>query len=207
MSRSKSSGKWLREHFDDPYVKQSQIDGYRSRSAYKLIEINNKYKILNNGTNIVDLGAAPGGWIQAITKSIKPSNIIGLDLLEIEPINGAKLIVGDFTDNNILDDLLKHLDNKPLDLVLSDMAPNMSGHTEIDIPRSMYLAELAQDFANMTLKKEGHLVMKVFQGEGFDTLLKSLRTEYKKVMSFKPKSSRPRSKELYLVCKNKKHQA
>lgn len=203
MPRAKSSTRWLQEHFEDIYVKQSKLDGYRSRAAYKLIEINKKHKLINNNQNIVDLGAAPGSWLQVVKNLSKNSNIIGLDILEIKPISQVKLITGDFTENHILEELLKQLNNQPLDLVLSDMAPNLSGHREIDIPKAMYLAELATDFANTSLRKGGNLLIKVFQGNGFDNLLKSLRQDFQQVFTCKPKASRARSNEIYLLGKNK----
>jgi len=202
-AKSKSSNKWLTEHFSDQYVKKSQKQGFYARSAYKLLEIDDKYKLLKPGIRVVDLGAAPGGWSQVVVKKAKNSKIFALDILPVKPVAGVKVLMGDFTEQETLDDLVILLKNEPLDLILSDMAPNFSGHKAVDIPRSMYLVELAVDFARLMLSQGGALVVKVFQGEGFSELLQSLRQEFKRVSVYKPPASRSRSKELYLVCQDK----
>lgn len=205
MAKSKSSSTWLQEHFSDKYVKQSRKDGYCARSAYKLLELDNKYKLLKPGMNVVDLGAAPGGWSQVAAQKIKNGNIIALDLLPVINITGVTSIQGDFRENETLEKLNLALKRQTVDLILSDMAPNFSGHKAVDMPRVIYLAELALDFTRQALKQKGSLVTKAFQGEGFDHLLKELRLEFKQVFVNKPKSSRDRSNEIFLVCKNKLH--
>ncbi len=203
MAKSKSSSKWLQEHFSDKYVKQSRKDGYCARSAYKLLELDDKYKLLKPGIRVVDLGAAPGGWSQVVARKTKGGKIIALDLLPIKKIAGVTTIQGDFREEKVLDKLKLALKNQTVDLILSDMAPNFSGHKAVDMPRVIYLAELALDFAKETLNQKGNLVTKAFQGEGFDSLLQELRLEFKQVFINKPKASRDRSNEVFLVCKDK----
>ncbi len=205
MPRSKSSHRWLKEHFDDHYVKLSQQHGYRARSAFKLEELADKYDLFKNVRAVVDLGAAPGGWCQ-VAKHHLPAEarVIGLDLLEIDPLPGVDLMQGDFRENAVLDALMQRLDGAQIDLVLSDMAPNMSGMSAIDQPKSMYLAELALDFCQQCLNVGGHFVVKLFQGEGFDEYLQQLRQSFERVVIKKPKASRPRSKEVYAVALGKK---
>ncbi|MDF2939840.1 MAG: rRNA methyltransferase [Gammaproteobacteria bacterium] len=198
--RSKSSHQWLKEHFSDPYVKQSWADGYRSRAAYKLLEIQKKDRILKPGMKVVDLGAAPGSWAQVAKEYIgKKGLLIGLDLLPIEPMPNATFLQGDFKDEAIYQQLTDLLQQEKVDVILSDMAPNMSGNREVDQPQAMYLIDLAVDFAKQNLKPDGSLLMKVFSGEGFDQLVKDLRKQYSKVVIRKPDASRDRSRELYLL--------
>ena len=200
MARSKSSNNWLREHFDDYWVKLSQEKGYRARSAFKLEELHEKDGLLKNVANVVDLGCAPGGWCQ-VARRIAPSNvrIIGMDILPMEPIEGVEFIQGDFREESVLNELLDLVGDEKIDLVLSDIAPNLSGVFAVDQPRIMYLAELALDFCLQCLKPNGNYAVKIFQGEGFDEYLADLKKNFKKVVMRKPKSSRPRSREVYAV--------
>jgi len=200
MARSKSSNSWLREHFDDHWVKLSQEKGYRARSAFKLEELHEKDDLLKNVNNIVDLGCAPGGWCQ-VARRKAPSNarIIGMDILSMEPIEGVEFIQGDFREESVLKELLTLVGQEKIDLVLSDIAPNLSGTFAVDQPRIMYLAELALDFCHQCLKQNGNYAVKIFQGEGFDEYLSELRKNFKKVVMRKPKSSRQRSREVYAV--------
>lgn len=202
MPKSKSSGRWLKEHFSDPYVKLAQQAGYRSRAVFKLKEIHERDRLFKPGMTIIDLGAAPGGWSQYIVPLIKPNGrIIAMDLLPIDPIEGVEFLQGDFSDEAVLQALLDQLGAAKPDWVISDMAPNMSGNESIDIPRSMYLAELALDFALRVLKPSGGFLIKVFQGEGFDTLLAEMKKRFKTVVIRKPKASRGRSREMYLLAR------
>jgi len=201
-SRSKSSRQWLKDHFDDQYVKQAQREGYRSRAAYKLLEIQQKDHILRHGMNVVDLGAAPGGWSQVATRIIGSSGqVIAVDLLPVDPMAHMEFIQGDFTEQSVLDKILQVLENKEVDLVMSDMAPNISGIKAVDQPRAMYLAELALDLAQNVLRKNGDFLIKVFQGAEFDTYIKELRSCFEKVVSRKPKASKPNSREVYLLAR------
>lgn len=205
MSRSKSSHRWLQEHFDDHWVKRSQQEGWRSRAVYKLEEIQEKDQIIKKGQCVVDLGAAPGGWSQWAAPVVgEKGQLLALDILEMDPLPGVTFIHGDFREAEPLEALQNALGGKPVDVVLSDMAPNISGMREVDQPRAMYLAELAADFAENHLRKGGDFLVKVFQGEGFDTFLSLLRSQYTKVLTRKPKASRPRSRELYLLARGKK---
>lgn len=201
MARSKSSKRWLKEHFDDEFVRRSQIEGYRSRAVYKLQEINEKDKLIKPGMTIIDLGAAPGGWSQYAAELLQGNGrVIALDLLLIEPeIEGVEFIQGDFRDEAVLAQLMSVLNSDPADLVFSDMAPNMSGVTNVDIARSMYLAELTLELSKETLKPGGAMLVKLFQGEGFDEYLRSLREVFSKIVMRKPKASRSRSKEIYAL--------
>lgn len=202
MARSKSSNQWMQEHFDDEYVKKAQAMGYRSRSTFKLVEIQEKDKIIKPGMNVIDLGAAPGGWSDYARKIVgKKNKVIGLDLLAIDPIDGVDFIQGDFRENDVLDELMRVLDGAPVDLVMSDMAPNISGNKAMDQPRSIYLAELALDTAQTVLTKGGTFLIKMFQGEGFDEYKKQVTKSFTSVVIRKPKSSRPRSKEVYILAK------
>jgi len=201
MSRSKSSQNWLKEHHDDAYVLQARRDGYRSRAVYKLIEIQQKDQILKPGQFVLDLGAAPGGWSEyAAQFAAQRGRIIAVDLLPLEPIAGVEIIQGDFTEQATLEKILELVDRKPLDLVLSDMAPNISGIETVDQPKSMYLAELALELARDSLNAEGRFVVKLFQGEGFEELISTLRRDFNTVKFRKPKASRSRSREIYAVC-------
>ena len=200
MARSKSSGSWLKEHFDDEYVRRSQQDGYRSRAVYKLEEIDQKDKLLKPGMIVMDLGAAPGSWTQYVARRIKGrGRIIAMDILDMEPMDGVEFIQGDFLDDAVFQQLLDTLGNDRPDLVISDMAPNMSGQQAVDIPRAMYMAELALDMAQNVLQPGGGLLVKLFQGEGFSEYQKQLRSQFTRVVMRKPKASRARSREIYAL--------
>ncbi|MCK7546412.1 23S rRNA (uridine(2552)-2'-O)-methyltransferase RlmE [Marinobacter koreensis] len=202
MARSKSSDRWLKEHFDDVWVKKSQEDGYRSRASYKLIELDAKDKLFRPGQLVVDLGAAPGGWSQVAVEKVGDSGVvIASDILPMDLIAGVDFVQGDFTEDSVFEALLDLLDNRRADVVISDMAPNMSGMAAVDIPKAMGLVELALDMAQRVLRPGGVFVAKVFQGEGFDALLADMRGSFKTVVSRKPDSSRARSREVYLVGK------
>jgi 23S rRNA (uridine2552-2'-O)-methyltransferase len=201
MSRSKSSQQWLKEHHDDEFVLKARRDGYRSRAVYKLIEIQLKDRVLKPGQFVLDLGAAPGGWSEyAAQFASDKGRLIAVDLLAIEPIAGVDIIQGDFTEQMTLDKILELVDKKPIDLVLSDMAPNLSGVDTVDQPKSMYLAELAFELARDCLNPKGQFVVKLFQGEGFEQFTSSLRQSFNSVKFRKPRASRPRSREIYAVC-------
>ncbi|MCW8934335.1 MAG: 23S rRNA (uridine(2552)-2'-O)-methyltransferase RlmE [Gammaproteobacteria bacterium] len=198
MARSKSSGNWLKEHFDDEFVKQSQKDGYRSRAVYKLKEIDEKDYLLKPGSIVIDLGAAPGSWCEYVVRKLKgKGRIIALDILPMEPMQGVEIITGDFLEDKVFSELLNTLGSDRPDLVICDMAPNMSGQQAVDIPRAMYMAELALDLSQQVLKPGGGLLVKLFQGEGFDAYIKQMREQFSRVVMRKPKASRPRSKEVY----------
>ena len=200
-SRSKSSRRWLERHFNDEYVKRAQQEGYRSRAVFKLLEIQEKDRILAPGLRVADLGAAPGGWSQVAVRLVgDQGRVLALGILPMDPVPGVTFIQGDFREAEPLDRLREALSHEALDLVLSDMAPNMSG-TAADQPRLVYLCELALDFALQHLRPGGTLVVKIFQGEGFDAYLKTLRRHFRQVTSRKPKSSRSESRELYLVAR------
>lgn len=207
MARSKSSKRWLNEHFDDTYVRMAQQQGLRSRSAFKLIELHEKYGLVRPGMIVVDLGAAPGGWCQVARPLVgETGRVIGLDILPMEPLAGVGFIQGDFTEEEPLRELEEALGGKKADLVLSDMAPNMSGMAAIDQAKSMYLAELALAFVRDHLKQGGDFVVKLFQGADFDSFVREVRTLFEKVQVKKPKASRPRSKEVYLLARGFKLQ-
>ncbi len=203
MKRSKSSQNWLRRHFDDHYVKEAQKAGYRSRAVFKLLEIQQKDRILKPGMVVVDLGAAPGGWSQIAAPIVvgKSGAVIAMDILDIDPLDNVTFIKGDFTDQDVHDSLLVTLNGREVDLVMSDLAPNISGMRAVDQPKAMYLTELALDFAQAVLKPGGDFLTKVFQGEGFDPYLKVLRGSFDKVVIRKPKASRPKSREVYMLAK------
>lgn len=197
---SDSSKRWLNEHFNDTYVKQAQKEGYRSRAAYKLLEINTKDKIIKRGMRVVDLGAAPGGWSMVARDLVGPKGqVIALDILKMDPMAGVEIIQGDFTEQAVLDQLLKTLNNQPVDLVISDMAPNISGMKSIDQPRAMYLNELALECAQQILKPSGSFLAKLFQGAGVEEFVKALRPHFKQVKWRKPDASRARSREIYVL--------
>jgi 23S rRNA (uridine2552-2'-O)-methyltransferase len=201
MSRSKSSQQWLKEHHDDEFVLKARRDGYRSRAVYKLIEIQLKDRVLKPGQFVLDLGAAPGGWSEYVAQfAADGGRLIAVDLLAIEPIAGVDIIQGDFTEQITLDKILELVDKKPIDLVLSDMAPNLSGVDTVDQPKSMYLAELAFELARDCLNPKGQFVVKLFQGEGFEQFTSSLRQSFNSVKFRKPRASRARSREIYAVC-------
>ena len=205
MARSKSSSRWLREHFSDPYVKRAQAEGWRSRAVFKLEEVIERDHLLKPGMVVVDLGAAPGGWSQVARERLGERNgqwqgrVIALDILPMQGIAGVEFIQGDFREEAILRRLDESLGGAPVDLVLSDMAPNLSGMTAVDQPRSMHLVELAEEFALARLRAGGSFLVKVFQGEGFDELVRRLRAAYERVSIRKPKASRARSPEVYAL--------
>ena len=205
MARSKSSRRWLKEHFSDAYVKKAQQEGYRSRAVYKLEEIQQKDRILKPGMAIVDLGAAPGGWSQYASRLLgSRGSIVATDILSMDPLPDVEFVQGDFREQAVLEELLAVLGDREADLVMSDIAPNVSGVDAVDQPRAMYLAELAVDFADRVLRPGGDLLMKVFQGEGFDELVRDLRSRYGKVVIRKPAASRPRSREVYALARGRK---
>ena len=200
MGRSKSSGRWLNEHFSDPFVRRAQVEGMRSRAAYKLEELLERDLVLRPGMVVVDLGAAPGGWSQVAQEWLKGrGRVVALDILPMDPLDGVEFIEGDFTADVVLRQLEELLGETKVDLVLSDMAPNMSGVASVDQARSMLLAELAHDFAKSHLRRGGGYLVKLFQGEGFDAYIKLLRTGFEKVNLRKPKASRGRSREIYAL--------
>ncbi|MFA5958941.1 MAG: 23S rRNA (uridine(2552)-2'-O)-methyltransferase RlmE [Tatlockia sp.] len=202
MPRSKSSKRWLQEHFDDNYVKKAQAEGYRSRAIYKLKEMDEKEHLIKPGMTVVDLGAAPGGWTQYVAEKLDGRGIIiALDILPMDAIADVTFIQGDFREDAVLQQLQNVVPEQGVDLLLSDMAPNMSGTAAIDIPRAMYLAELAFDFGSKMLKPGGTMLMKVFHGAGFDDLVKQARLQFKKTVIRKPDASRSRSRETYLLAK------
>ena len=200
MARSKSSKRWLNEHFDDEYVRRAQQEGYRSRAVYKLIEIQQKDHILKPGMTVVDLGAAPGSWSEYARNELgRSGRLIALDILAMEPMQGVEIIQGDFREDAVLEQLLQVLAGEGADLVISDMAPNISGMGAVDIPRSYYLAELALDLVRQIVKPGGGLLVKLFQGEGFDHYVKELRNSFTRVVMRKPNASRARSREIYAL--------
>ena len=202
MARSKSSSRWLEEHVNDPFVKQAQIDGYRSRASYKLLEINTKDKLIHPNMLVMDLGSAPGGWSQVSAKLVgHKGRVIASDILSMDSIAGVEFIQGDFTEEAVFDEIMSTLDGTLADVVISDMAPNISGVDVADQASSMYLVELALDMARQVLKPKGSFVAKVFHGEGYDEYVKDLRTSFDKVVIRKPDSSRARSREVYVVGK------
>jgi 23S rRNA (uridine2552-2'-O)-methyltransferase len=202
MGRSKSSSRWMQEHFNDEYVKMAQVKGYRSRAVFKLEEIQDKDQIIKPGMNIIDLGAAPGGWSQFAREIIgKKNKIIALDILPMEPIEGVDFIQGDFREQAVLDELYAVLDGAEVNLVMSDMAPNMSGNKAVDQPRSIYLGELALETAKAVLTKGGTFLVKLFHGEGFEEFYQEVQKSFSKVVIKKPKASRPRSNEVYILAK------
>jgi 23S rRNA (uridine2552-2'-O)-methyltransferase len=202
MARSKSSSRWMQEHFEDEYVKMAQTQGYRSRAVFKLKEIQEKDQLIKPGMNIIDLGAAPGGWSQLARELIgKKDKLIALDILPMEAIDGVDFIQGDFREEDVLNSLYEILNQAPVNLVMSDMAPNMSGNKAVDQPRAVYLAELALDTAKTVLSKNGSFLVKLFHGEGFETYYQDVQSHFTKVIIRKPKASRPRSNEVYILAK------
>ena len=205
MSRSKSSHQWLQEHEKDPYVGRARAEGYRSRASYKLLEIEERYQLLHGAKRVLDLGAAPGGWCQVLRrKGGSDCSVFAIDLLPIEPIPGVTVFQGDFTEDHGLDAISAFLGGHQADLVISDMAPNLSGMKAVDQPKSAYLVELAIHCADEFLRPGGHFLAKAFEGEGIDTLRRDIRTRYTKQVNIKPKASRSRSKEIYLLGLEKK---
>ncbi len=205
MAKSKSSKTWLKEHFDDEFVRRSQQDGYRSRAIYKLIEIDQKDRLVKPGMTIIDLGAAPGGWSEYCVKKLgKKGTMVALDILPMEPIEGVTIIEGDFREDLVFDELMAVIDSVAnnsgkVDLVISDMAPNISGMGSVDMPRAYYLCELALELARQVLKPGGGLLVKLFQGEGFEAYNKALKSSFSKVVMRKPRASRARSREIYAL--------
>lgn len=200
MARSKTSHNWLKEHFDDPYVKMAQKDGYRSRASYKLLEIQDKDRLIRPGMTVIDLGAAPGGWSQVTSRLIGgQGRLIASDILEMDSIPDVTFIQGDFTEDAVLAQILEAVGNTQVDLVISDMAPNMSGLAAVDMPRAMFLCELSLDLAGRVLRPGGDFLVKIFQGDGFDAFHKSVRQVFDKVQMRKPAASRDRSREQYLL--------
>jgi 23S rRNA (uridine2552-2'-O)-methyltransferase len=202
MARSKSSHRWMQEHVNDPYVKQAQKDGYRSRASYKLIELNEKDKLLRPGMLVLDLGSAPGGWSQVAGKIVgEKGRVIATDILPMDPVRNVDFIQGDFTEEAVFNQILEALAGRKPDLIISDIAPNISGIESADQASSIYLVELALDMARRVLKSKGNFVAKVFQGSGSEAYLKDLRSSFEKVSIRKPAASRPRSREIYVVAK------
>lgn len=203
MKRSVSSERWLKEHFADPYVKKAQQEGYRCRAAYKLLEIHKKYHLIKPPMNVVDLGAAPGGWSQVVAKLLQHhGKIFALDILPMEPIAHVDFIQGDFQEETVYGQLREQIGTQKIDVVLSDIAPNMSGIIVSDQAKVFYLAELALDFAQKVLKPGGTFLVKVFQGGDFEAYHKQLRANFKSIKVCKPDASRDRSKEVYLLAQN-----
>ena len=193
--RSKSSARWLAEHANDEFVKRAQKEGWRSRAVFKLAQIQASERLLRPGMRCVDLGAAPGGWSQYAAR------IVATDILAMDPIPGVDFVQGDFREEAVLEQVLQRLGTDRVDLVLSDMAPNMAGIDAVDQPRSMHLAELALEFADRVLAPGGDLLLKLFQGAGFDQIIKDTRRRYGRVITKKPKASRSRSSEIYLLAR------
>lgn len=204
MTKSKNRS-WIQQHVKDPYVKQSQADGYRSRASYKLLEIVNKDRLIRSGMTVVDLGSAPGGWSQVAARLVgHQGRVHALDILPMDPIAGVDFVQGDFTEADIFSELLELIENRPVDLVISDMAPNLSGNRAVDQPAVMYLVELAMDMAQNVLTRDGVFIAKLFQGEGFDTFVLDVRKLFNRVSLIKPDASRSKSREVYLVAKGLK---
>ncbi len=198
--RSQSSYEWLKEHFTDPYVKRAKAEGWRSRAIYKLEQMDRKEKLIKPGMMVLDLGAAPGGWSQYARRHVgKAGRVVAMDILPMDAILGVEFVQGDFREESVMDQLIGMVGERGVDLLLSDMAPNMSGMNAVDQPRSMYLVELALDMATRVLKPGGSALMKTFQGAGFQELVAATRKQYDKVKLLKPDASRSRSPELYLL--------
>jgi 23S rRNA (uridine2552-2'-O)-methyltransferase len=203
MPRSKSSNEWLRRHVNDPYVKKAQLEGYRSRSAYKLIELNEKDRLIKPNMFLLDLGSAPGGWSQVASKLIgRNGRVLATDILPMEPIKNVDFVQGDFTDEAVVAQLMEKLGGEKFDLIISDIAPNITGIDSADQASSMYFLELALDTVRKTLKPGANFVAKMFQGSGSDAYLKELRTSFEKVLTRKPGASRAESREVFIVAKN-----
>lgn len=200
MKPSKTSKAWMQEHLNDPYVKMAQKEGYRARAAYKLTEIDDKDKLIKPGMTIVDLGSTPGSWSQVAAQRLRgQGRVIALDILDMHPIPGVEFICGDFRETAVLKQLETSLHQKRVDLVIADMAPNMSGVKDVDQAGAMYLTELALDFCQQWLKPDGHFLVKVFIGSGFEEIMQQMRNQFSKVVTRKPKASRDRSNEVYLL--------
>jgi 23S rRNA (uridine2552-2'-O)-methyltransferase len=204
-SRSKSSQRWLKEHHSDPFVKKARAEGLRSRAAYKLEELVERDRLLKPGMVVVDLGAAPGGWSQWVRQELGATGrVIALDILDMPTLAGVEFLHGDFREDAVLSRLVGTLGGRPVDLVLSDMAPNKSGVDAVDMPRALYLAELAMEFADSHLRVDGTFLIKLFQGVGFDDYVRDLRRRYAKVSIRKPAASRKRSPEVYALAQGKR---
>jgi len=202
LARSKSSSRWLREHHSDEYVQRSRADGYRSRASYKLLELQESDRLMRRGDLVVDLGAAPGGWAQVAARLVgEQGRVVASDILPMDALADVVFVQGDFTEDEVLQRVLDALGERRADLVMSDMAPNMSGIRDVDQPRAMLLAELALDFARKVLKPGGKFVCKVFHGEGFDAFVKEIRAAFGAVLTRKPDASRGRSREVYVIAK------
>ncbi len=202
MPRTKSSSEWLRRHVNDPFVKQAQLDGYRSRSAYKLVELNEKDRLIKPGMRLLDLGSAPGGWSQVAGKLVgRKGRVLATDILPMDPVTNVDFIQGDFTDDRVVEQLLVWLGGGKFDLIISDIAPNLSGIDSADQAGSMYFLDLALDMARKTLKPGANFAAKMFQGSGSDDYVKELRKSFEKVLIRKPAASRAQSREVYIVAK------
>ncbi len=205
MKPSKTSKAWMQEHLNDEFVKRAQKDGYRARAAYKLLEIDDKDKLIKPGMTVVDLGSTPGSWSQVAVQRIKgQGRVIALDILDMHPIPGVDFICGDFREEEVLKQLESSLNGKLVDLVIADMAPNMSGVKDVDQAGATYLTELALDFCQQWLKPGGNFLVKVFIGSGFEEIVKQMRGQFEKVVTRKPKASRDRSSEVYLLGQHRK---
>ncbi len=201
--RSKSSSRWLQEHFSDPYVKRAQAEGWRSRAVFKLEELDKSEKMIRSGAICLDLGAAPGAWSQYLQRRLgRSGRVVATDILPMDPLAGVEFVQGDFRENEVFERILSLVPAREVDWVLSDMAPSMSGIDSVDQPRSMYLAELALDMAGRVLKSDGGALIKVFQGAGFEALVRDARGRFGKVRLVKPSASRARSAEMYLLAKD-----
>jgi len=202
MARSKSSARWLKEHVNDPFVKQAQKDGYRSRASYKLLALNEKDKLIKPGMLVIDLGSAPGGWSQIASQLVgEPGKLIASDILPMDALPDVDFIQGDFTEESVFNEIMGVIDGRPVDVVISDMAPNLSGVASADQAASIYLIELALDMAQQVLKPKGSFVAKAFQGEGYEEFVKQVREHFDSVLIRKPDASRARSREVYVVGK------
>jgi 23S rRNA (uridine2552-2'-O)-methyltransferase len=199
--RSKSSARWLAEHASDEFVKRARAEGWRSRAVFKLAEIQRTERLLKPGMRCVDLGAAPGGWSQYAARIVGAGRVVATDLLPMDAIPGVEFVQGDFREDQVLEQVLASVGSAKIDLVLSDMAPNMAGIDAVDQPRSMYLAELALEFADRVLAPGGDALIKLFQGDGFDEIIREARRRYGRVVTKKPKASRSRSPEIYLLAR------
>ncbi|WP_028537139.1 RlmE family RNA methyltransferase [Paludibacterium yongneupense] len=205
MKRTKSSNAWLQEHVNDHWVQMAKKDGYRARAAYKLLEINDKDKLIRQGTILADLGSTPGSWSQVASRLVGSNGrVYAIDILPMDPVPGVDFIEGDFREQEVLDRFVELLGGRELDLVISDMAPNISGMSAIDQARSFHLTELALDFAREHLKVGGNFLVKVFQGSEFQSYLKAMRELFTEVATRKPKASRDRSSEIYLLGKGRR---
>ncbi len=205
MAKNKTSRQWVHDHINDPYVKQAQAQGFRSRAAFKLMQIDERDRLLGPGKVVVDLGSTPGGWSQVAVKKVGAAGkVVAIDLLPMEPVHGVRFILGDFREDGPLAELVESLEGRHVDLVLSDMAPNLTGIAMTDQARSIHLLELALEFARERLKSGGDMLVKVFQGSGFDGLRREMEELFTSVAVRKPDSSRDRSAEVYLLCRGRR---